>query len=60
MYVNLVTVFFLCGLWHGASWNFVVWGLFHGAFLVDRAAGARPTVMRLCGRRFATRICCSS
>ncbi|NJL72210.1 MAG: autotransporter domain-containing protein, partial [Candidatus Competibacteraceae bacterium] len=31
---NLVTVFFLCGLWHGASWTFVVWGLYHGAFLV--------------------------
>jgi alginate O-acetyltransferase complex protein AlgI len=33
-YVNLVAVFFLCGLWHGASWTFVVWGLYHGAFLV--------------------------
>lgn len=33
-YFNLVLVFFLCGLWHGASWNFVVWGLFHGLFLV--------------------------
>jgi alginate O-acetyltransferase complex protein AlgI len=27
-------VFFLCGLWHGASWTFVAWGLFHGLFLV--------------------------
>lgn len=33
-YRNLVMVFFLCGLWHGASWNFVVWGLYHGFFLV--------------------------
>ena len=33
-YVNLVAVFFLCGLWHGASWTFVAWGLYHGAFLV--------------------------
>jgi alginate O-acetyltransferase complex protein AlgI len=33
-YRNLVTVFFLCGLWHGASWNFVIWGLWHGMFLV--------------------------
>jgi alginate O-acetyltransferase complex protein AlgI len=32
-YVNLVIVFILCGLWHGASWNFVIWGLFHGLFL---------------------------
>jgi alginate O-acetyltransferase complex protein AlgI len=31
---NLVIVFFLCGLWHGASWTFVVWGLYHGLFLV--------------------------
>jgi alginate O-acetyltransferase complex protein AlgI len=33
-YLNLMTVFFLCGLWHGASWTFAVWGLYHGAFLV--------------------------
>lgn len=32
-YVNLWTVFLLCGLWHGASWNFVLWGAFHGFFL---------------------------
>lgn len=33
-YLNLVIVFFVTGLWHGASWNFVIWGLFHGAFLI--------------------------
>jgi alginate O-acetyltransferase complex protein AlgI len=33
-HVNLVIVFLLCGLWHGASWVFVVWGLYHGLFLV--------------------------
>jgi len=33
-HVNLVAVFFLCGLWHGASWTFVIWGLYHGLFLV--------------------------
>ena len=32
-YVNLVTVMFLGGMWHGASWNFVIWGLMHGAYL---------------------------
>jgi len=32
--LNLVIVFFLCGLWHGASWTFVAWGLYHGVFLV--------------------------
>jgi alginate O-acetyltransferase complex protein AlgI len=31
---NLLIVFFLTGLWHGASWNFIVWGLFHGLFLL--------------------------
>ena len=29
-YFNLLTTFFISGLWHGASWNFVAWGLFHG------------------------------
>lgn len=33
-YLNLLIVFFLCGLWHGASWNFVAWGLWHGFFLI--------------------------
>lgn len=30
---NLFIVFFLCGLWHGASLNFILWGIFHGFFL---------------------------
>ena len=33
-YLNLLTVFAVTGLWHGASWSFVVWGLYHGAFLM--------------------------
>ncbi|OQX04569.1 MAG: hypothetical protein BWK76_28555 [Desulfobulbaceae bacterium A2] len=33
-YRNLAIVFLLCGLWHGAGWNFVVWGLLHGFFLI--------------------------
>ena len=32
-YLNLLIVMFLGGLWHGASWNFVIWGLLHGAYL---------------------------
>ena len=32
-YRNLVSVFFLCGLWHGASWNFVIWGMFRALAL---------------------------
>jgi alginate O-acetyltransferase complex protein AlgI len=34
MYFNLWLVFLISGLWHGAAWNFVVWGAFHGFFLV--------------------------
>ena len=33
-YVNLWVVFLLSGLWHGASWNYVLWGAYHGCFLV--------------------------
>jgi alginate O-acetyltransferase complex protein AlgI len=47
MYFNLVLVFFLCGLWHGASWSFVVWGLYHGTFLVLERLGLAAFVRRL-------------
>lgn len=33
-YRNLLIVFLLCGLWHGASWNYIVWGCIHGFFLI--------------------------
>jgi alginate O-acetyltransferase complex protein AlgI len=47
LYANLVVVFFLCGLWHGASWNFVIWGLFHGTFLVIERLGVGSRLQRL-------------
>ncbi len=35
--VNLLIVFLLTGLWHGANWTFVVWGLYHGLFqMIER------------------------
>ena len=34
LYFNLSFVFLMSGLWHGASWNFVLWGIFHGLFLI--------------------------
>lgn len=34
VYVNLTVVFLISGFWHGASWNFILWGAFHGVFLV--------------------------
>ncbi|GAB4412497.1 MAG: MBOAT family protein [Bacteroidia bacterium] len=41
--VNLLLTFGLSGLWHGASWGFVVWGLIHGlAYAVERTRG-RPS-----------------
>ena len=39
VYRNLFTVFLLTGVWHGANWNFIVWGLFHGAFLASEHMG---------------------
>jgi alginate O-acetyltransferase complex protein AlgI len=52
-HANLAVVFLLCGLWHGASWNFVVWGLLHGTFLVvERWTGLR-TARRFAGARWA-------
>lgn len=34
MYFNLWFVFLASGLWHGAAWNFIIWGAFHGFFLI--------------------------
>ena len=39
MYFNLWVVFLLSGLWHGASWNFVIWGAYHGFWLVLERIG---------------------
>ncbi|MDR2600677.1 MAG: MBOAT family protein [Oscillospiraceae bacterium] len=46
--INKVTVFFLTGLWHGAAWTFVVWGLIHGAILLLEQV-IKPT--KLLGKR---------
>lgn len=37
-YLNTIIVFFLTGLWHGAAWNFVIWGLWNGVFLIFERA----------------------
>ena len=46
-YLNLLIVFFVTGLWHGASFNFIVWGLFHGFFLVAERLGFEKILNRL-------------
>jgi alginate O-acetyltransferase complex protein AlgI len=46
-YANLFTVFVLCGLWHGAGYTFLAWGLYHGALLcLERVAGKRAGLSR--------------
>lgn len=39
VYRNLLIVFLVTGLWHGASWNFVFWGVYHGIFIMLERAG---------------------
>ena len=38
-YINLMIVFLLTGFWHGATWSFVFWGVFHGLFLIIERVG---------------------
>jgi alginate O-acetyltransferase complex protein AlgI len=46
-YLNLAIVMVLGGLWHGAAWNFVIWGAIHGALLaVERMRGRTPIYAR--------------
>ncbi len=55
--LNLSLVFILCGLWHGANWTFVFWGIFHGALLMlERISGIRnlPAEKHHAVRRAAT------
>lgn len=44
---NLLIVWFLTGLWHGAAWNFVVWGLYYGVILIIEKYFLSPVLDRL-------------
>jgi alginate O-acetyltransferase complex protein AlgI len=46
-YRNLCIVFFITGLWHGSSWNFIAWGMFHGLFLILERIGLK-TLLQSC------------
>ncbi len=50
-YVNILIVFFASGLWHGASWNYIVWGLLHGFMRVigDTTRNLRKLFLTLIG-----------
>lgn len=43
-YVNLFVVMFLCGLWHGAAWTFIIWGMFHGIILIFERMNGRKSL----------------
>ncbi len=44
---NLFVTFVVSGLWHGASWNFVMWGAYHGALVIVARALPRPHLPRV-------------
>jgi alginate O-acetyltransferase complex protein AlgI len=54
MFFNLLVVFVVSGLWHGANWTFIVWGAIHGLLMIGSIGGAKLTNQfspnRLAGR----------
>ncbi len=46
-YINLIIVFACTGFWHGANWTFIVWGLYHGLFLIIERAGFNKILKKL-------------
>ncbi len=44
--LNMAIVCILCGLWHGANWTFLIWGIYHGVFLIlERVTGMREIAL---------------
>ncbi|MDR2197802.1 MAG: hypothetical protein LBO07_07580 [Coriobacteriales bacterium] len=56
--LNKFLVFGLCGLWHGASWTFLLWGLFHGLFLLLEEYLPLKKLPRLLGWLYAMLVVC--
>lgn len=46
-YINLSTVFLLTGMWHGASWNFIIWGIYHGIFQIIERLGLKKLLDKI-------------
>lgn len=56
-YMNLLLVFLLCGFWHGANITFIIWGIYHGLFLIiERISGlgSAGKAVYIVPRRIAT------
>ncbi len=47
VYMNLLVVFILTGIWHGAGWTFIIWGVFHGMFLAAERIGLSSILNRM-------------
>lgn len=46
-YINLLIIFFVTGVWHGASWNFIAWGMVHGFFMILERLGLSKILDKL-------------
>lgn len=46
-YFNLFIVFVITGLWHGANWTFIIWGLIHGLFIIIERLGFDKVLLKL-------------
>lgn len=46
-YLNLTIVFLLTGFWHGAAWQFIIWGIYHGFFLILERLGLYRCLKKL-------------
>ncbi len=46
-YINLIIVFVVCGLWHGAAWNFVIFGMLQGLIMTFERLGFEKFIMKL-------------
>lgn len=53
---NILVVWGLTGLWHGADWNFLLWGLYYGVLLLIESSGW-ASISSVCRRRCAG--CCA-
>lgn len=53
-YFNLFFTFFISGLWHGASWNYIIWGSLHGIYLIFALVSPRIPENSILGEKSAT------